>query len=288
MRAVYLKELRSYFTTPLGYVFMAFMLVLFGIYFMLYGLIYQNSDYSYVLDAVTLLILFALPLLTMRMFSEEMKNKTDQLLFTSPIKIWKIVMGKYLAALTLFTLALVITMLQPIVLSALGGSVPIQKVAGGYIGFFLYGCCFTAIGMLISSMTENQLVAAIASIGVFMLIFLLDGIATMLPTSRAFALGAVIIVALIVAFLIYRAIRDIYVTSIVAVVCIGAAVLLFFFVPSVYDNLLVNVADWCSLVTRYSDFYTGVFDFSNVVFYASFTVFVVFLTMQVIEKRRWS
>lgn len=288
MRAVYLKELRSYFTTPLGYVFMAFMLVLFGIYFMLYGLIYQNSDYSYVLDAVTLLILFALPLLTMRMFSEEMKNKTDQLLFTSPIKIWKIVMGKYLAALTLFALALVITMLQPIVLSALGGSVPIQKVVGGYIGFFLYGCCFTAIGMLISSMTENQLVAAIASIGVFMLIFLLDGIAAMLPTSRTFALGVVIIAALIVAFLIYRAIKDIYVTGIVSVVSIGAAVLLFFFVPSVYDNLLVNVADWCSLVTRYSDFYTGVFDFSNVVFYASFTVFVVFLTIQVIEKRRWS
>ena len=74
MKAVYLKELRSYFTTPLGYVFMAFMLVLFGIYFMLYGLIYQSSDYSYVLNAVTLLILFALPLLTMRMFSEEMKN----------------------------------------------------------------------------------------------------------------------------------------------------------------------------------------------------------------------
>lgn len=288
MRAVYLKELRSYFTTPLGYVFMAFMLVLFGIYFMLYGLIYQNSDYSYVLDAVTLLILFALPLLTMRMFSEEMKNKTDQLLLTAPVKVWKIVLGKYLAAMTLFSIALVITMLQPIVLSALGGSVPIQKVVGGYIGFWLYGCAFTAIGMLISSMTENQLVAAIASIGVFMLIFLLDGVAAMLPSTHAFALGVVILAVLVVAFLIYRAIRDIYVTGIIAVLGVGAAVLLFFFVPSLYDNLLVNVADWTSLVSRYSDFYTGVFDFSNVVFYATFTVFVVFLTVQVIEKRRWN
>ena len=274
MKAVYLKELRSYFTTPLGYVFMAFMLVLFGIYFMLYGLIYQSSDYSYVLNAVTLLILFALPLLTMRMFSEEMKNRTDQLLFTAPVKVWKIVLGKYLAAMTLFTLALAITMFQPIVLSALGGSVPIQKVVGGYIGFWLYGCAFTAIGMLISSMTENQLVAAIASIGVFMLIFLLDGVASMLPSTRIFALGVVIVALLIVAFL--------------AVVCVAAAVLLFFFVPSLYDNLLVNVADWASLVTRYTDFYTGVFDFSNVVFYLSFTVFVVFLTVQVIEKRRWN
>ena len=267
MKAVYLKELRSYFTTPLGYVFMAFMLVLFGIYFMLYGLIYQSSDYSYVLNAVTLLILFALPLLTMRMFSEEMKNRTDQLLFTAPVKVWKIVLGKYLAAMTLFTLALAITMFQPIVLSALGGSVPIQKVVGGYIGFWLYGCAFTAIGMLI---------------------FLLDGVASMLPSTRIFALGVVIVALLIVAFLIYRAIKDIYVTGIIAVVCVAAAVLLFFFVPSLYDNLLVNVADWASLVTRYTDFYTGVFDFSNVVFYLSFTVFVVFLTVQVIEKRRWN
>ena len=190
--------------------------------------------------------------------------------------------------MTLFSIALVITMLQPIVLSALGGSVPIQKVVGGYIGFWLYGCAFTAIGMLISSMTENQLVAAIASIGVFMLIFLLDGVASMLPSTHAFALGVVILAVLVIAFLIYRAVRDIYVTGIIAVLGVGAAVLLFFFVPSLYDNLLVNVADWTSLVSRYSDFYTGVFDFSNVVFYVTFTVFVVFLTVQVIEKRRWN
>jgi ABC-2 type transport system permease protein len=197
-------------------------------------------------------------------------------------------MGKYLAAMTLFTLALAITIFQPMVLNAMGGSVPIEKVVGGYIGFWLYGFAFTAIGMLISAMTENQLVAAIGSIGVFMIIFLLDGLAAMLPATQIFAMAVVIVAVLVVAFLIYRAIKDIYVTGIIAVLGVGAAVLLYFFVPSVYDNLLINVADWSSLVIRYTDFYTGVFDFSNVVFYVTFTVFMVFLTVQVIEKRRWN
>ena len=282
MKAVYLKELRNYFTTPLGYVF------IFGIYFLIYGMIYQYSDYSYVLNSVTMLVLFAVPLLTMRMFSEEMRNKTDQLLLTAPIKVWKVVAGKYLAAMTLFSLALAVTIFQPVVLNALGGSVPTEKVIGGYIGFWLYGFAFTAIGMLISAMTENQLVAAIGSIGIFMLIFLLDGIASMLPATQIFAMIVVIIAVLVVAFLIYRAIKDIYITGIIAVLGVGAAVLLYFLVPSVYDNLLINVADWSSLVIRYTDFYTGVFDFSNVVFYVTFTVFMVFLTVQVIEKRRWS
>ena len=288
MTAVYLKELRSYFKTPLGYAFMAFMLVLFGIYFMLYGLFYHNADYSMVLNSVTMLILFALPLLTMRMFSEEMHNKTDQLLLTSPVSVWKIVLGKYLAAMTLFALVLVITMFQPLVLHALGGNVPTEKVIGGYIGFLLYGFAFISIGMLISALTENQLVAALASIGVFMLIFLLDGITALLPTSHIFAMICLIIVILLVSFLIYRAIRNIYVTGIVAIAGIAAAVLLFFLVPSFYENLLTKVADWISLVIRYSDFYTGVFDFSNVVFYISFSVLMIFFTVQIIEKRRWS
>lgn len=288
MTAVYLKELRSYFKTPLGYAFMAFMLVLFGIYFMLYGLFYHNADYSMVLNSVTMLILFALPLLTMRMFSEEMHNKTDQLLLTSPVSVWKIVLGKYLAAMTLFALVLVITMFQPLVLHALGGNVPTEKVIGGYIGFLLYGFAFISIGMLISALTENQLVAALASIGVFMLIFLLDGITALLPTSHFFAMACLIVLILLVSFLIYRAIRNIYVTGIIAIVGIAAAVLLFFLMPSFYENLLTKVADWVSLVIRYSDFYTGVFDFSNVVFYISFSVLMIFFTVQIIEKRRWS
>lgn len=288
MKAIYFKELRNYFTTPLGYVFMAFMLVVFGIYFLFYGLIYGVADYSYVLNGVTMLILFGFPLLTMRIFSEESRTRTDQLLLTAPIPTWKIVAGKYLAALTLFTLALAITVLQPIVLAGMGGGVPGEKVIGGYIGFWLYGCSFLALGMLISALTENQLVAAIASIGIFMLIFLLDGIATLLPADRLFQLGAVIIATLIVAVLIYYAIKHLYIAGAIALALIAIEVLLFFFVPSVYDNLLVKVSEWISLVSRYSAFFTGVFDLSNVIFYLSFSVLICFITVQVIEKKRWS
>jgi len=98
----------------------------------------------------------------------------------------------------------------------------------------------------------------------------------------------VIVAILILAALIYRAIRDVYVTGIVGIVLIAAAVLVYFLLPAAYDNLLVNVTDWLSLVTRYSDFFTGVFDFSNVVFYLSFTVLIIFVTVQMVEKRRWN
>ncbi len=288
MKAIYFKELKNYFKTPLGYAFMAFMLVLFGIYFFLYGLYYQTSDYTLVLNAVTMLILFALPLLTMRMFSEEMRNKTDQLLFTSPVASWKIVLGKYFAAMTIFVIVLAITVTQPLLLTAFGATPPTAKVIGGYIGFLMYGFAFISLGMLISALTENQLVAALATIGLFMVIFLLDGIATLLPSDHLFQMIVVIVVLLLVTFLVYRVIKDAYIAVIIGFVLVAAAVLLFFFVPSFYDNLLVKVTDWVSLVVRYNDFYTGVFDFSNVVFYLTFSGLMVFLTIQAIEKRRWS
>lgn len=288
MSAIFSKEMRSYFMTPLGYVFLAFMLVILGIYFFIYCLLYQEGDYSQVLNAVTLLVLFGLPLLTMRIFSEEAKNKTDQLLLTAPISTTKIVLGKFFAAITLYTIALVISMSQPLMLAAMGTELPTAKIIGGYIGFFLYGCAFISIGMLISSLTENQLVSAIITIAVFMCIFMLSGIAGVLPSTELFAMLMVIVAILIVAFLLYRALKNIYVTGIIAVVLIAAAVVLYFVIPSVYANLLVNVSEWISLAARYSDFYTGVFDLSNVVFYLSFTVLILFVTAKMVEKRRWN
>ena len=102
MRAIFLKEFKSYFKSPLGYAYLAFMLVIFGFYFFVYCLYQQTPNYSYVLQGVTSLIVFAMPILTMRLMSEEMKNKTDQLLLTAPVKTYQIVLGKYLAAVALF------------------------------------------------------------------------------------------------------------------------------------------------------------------------------------------
>lgn len=288
MRAIFLKEFKSYFKSPLGYAYIAFMLVIFGFYFFVYCLYQQTPNYAYVLSGVTSLIVFAMPILTMRLMSEEMKNKTDQLLLTSPVKTYQIVLGKYLAAVALFAISLLLTVPQPLTIVGLGGTLPVEQVVGAYIGFFLMGCVLIGMGIFISSLTDNQLVACISTIAVFLLIFLTDGIGSILPTDRAFAMGCCIVVLAVVIFLIYRAIRDIYLSGIIGILGLTAIIVLYFVKPTVYDGLVANVLDWLSILTRYYDFYTGIFDFSHIVYYLTLTAFFVFLTVQMVEKRRWS
>ena len=109
MLAVYKKELRSYLTSMIGYVFIAFILLILGIYFTAYNLQYASPDFGTTLSAVTFLFLIITPILTMRILSEEKKNKTDQLLFTAPVPVWKVVMGKYLSMITIYLIPVVIT-----------------------------------------------------------------------------------------------------------------------------------------------------------------------------------
>ena len=120
MLAIYKKELRSYFTSMIGWVFIAFMLVLVGLYFMVYNLLNGYTNFSYVFQGVQMFFVFLLvPVLTMRIVAEENRQKTDQLLYTAPVSISKIIMGKYLALITLFGLAMLVVCLYPLILSGL-------------------------------------------------------------------------------------------------------------------------------------------------------------------------
>lgn len=288
MKAVYLKELRSYFKGTLGYVYIAMMLVVFGFYFFLYNLYAGYNDYSYVLSNVTTLIVFAMPVLTMRLYADELKSKTDQMLFTAPISTSQIVLGKYLAAMTVFTITVLLTVLQPLTMLALGAELEVAQCIGAYIGLYLMGATFIAIGMFISSCTSNPIVALIISIAVFLMMFVADGIGEILPNTVIFAVGTCIVVLAVLVFLLYRAVKDIYLSGIVGIVGLAAIIALYFLKPGIYDGLIANVFGWLSITERYADFFTGIFSFSHILFYVSISFFFVFLTVQTIEKRRWS
>ena len=101
MRAIYRRELKSYFHSMIGYVFIAFLVAFTGVYFMAYNLNYGYPYFSYVLSATIFIYLIAIPILTMRSFAEERKNKTDQMLLTAPVSLFQVVMGKYLAMVTI-------------------------------------------------------------------------------------------------------------------------------------------------------------------------------------------
>lgn len=287
MKTILSREFKSYFTSPIGYVFLTFYLFIFGFYFCGINITQSNGDYSIVFNYLVNLLLFTIPLVTMRLLAEEKKNKTDQLLLTAPIRVRDIVLAKYLAAVLLFLLTLVITLIHPIILTILG-DVPWPTVISTYVGYFLLGSTLIAIGLFISALTENQITSAIASIGVFLLLLLIDALATLIPPQRSSSLIFVLILVGILTLYIYISIKDIYISLIVGFLGVIATTLTYKFCGNLFDGLCTKVLQWLSLFSRYNNFGDGLFDISAIVYYLSFIFVFLFLTNQAIEKRRWN
>ncbi len=175
MRAVYMRELKSYFYTPLGYVFMGVFLLLTGVFFLTGNLMTANSDIGLLFDSMSYLFMLIMPLLTMRLLSEEKRQRTDQLLFTSPLSVGAIVLGKYLAALTVLALTMLLTAPCAAILFLYGAPYA-PLIASGYVGFFLLGASYVAVGILMSAVTESQLTAAVATFGVNLMIQFIESV----------------------------------------------------------------------------------------------------------------
>lgn len=162
MLAIYKKELKSYFTSMTGYIFIAFFLVLIGLYYVVFNMINMYANFEYVLSGVSFIFVLLVPILTMRLMAEEKKQKTDQLLFTSPLPVSKIILGKYLAVLTVFLVVMGIVCLYPLILLQFG-AVPLKVAYASILGFSLLGAAYIAIGLFISALTDSQVVAAVVS-----------------------------------------------------------------------------------------------------------------------------
>ena len=161
MGAIYKRELKSYFTSPIGYVVLAIFFVFAGLFF---TIIFQQGspDLSPLFSSMFMIVLFIIPILPMRIFSDEKRQKTDQLLYTSPVKLSGIVMGKYLAALTVFGIGVGITILYQVIIAFF--ITPDWMVyLGNLLGMLLLAASLIAVGMFISALTESQLVAAVGS-----------------------------------------------------------------------------------------------------------------------------
>lgn len=175
MLAIFKRELRAYFMSPTGYIFMSLFLLVGGVLFAFGNLVALSSQYTGFLGSILFMFLLAVPVLTMRLFTDEMRMRTDQLLLTSPVRISEIVLGKYLAALVVFAITMVITIFYA-VLIAIFGELDAWATVGGYIGFLLVGCAFISIGMFVSATTENQVIAAIVTFAALLLSWIMDAI----------------------------------------------------------------------------------------------------------------
>lgn len=287
MLAIYKKELKSYLTSMQGYVFMAFIMLVLGIYFTAYNLNYASPDFGTTLNSVTFVFLIITPILTMRILAEEKRNKTDQLLFTSPVPIWKIVFGKYLGMVTIYLIPVVITLFYPLILAKYG-TVSYPMTLTAIVGFFFLGCANIAVGLFLSSITESQVIAPVLTFVVLFCSFVMNGIESFFSQTAMASMLAFAVLAVLIAMVVYQMTKDNILTGITGVVLLGAVVIIYIVKSSLYEGAIQKLLDLLAIANHFDNFVGGILDFSGIVYMLSVICIFIFLTVQSIQKRRWS
>ena len=278
MLAIYKREVRSYFQSMVGCVFVAFLIAFTGIYFMAYNLTAGYPYFSYTLSGTLIVFIVGIPLITMRSFSEERKNKTDQLLLTAPVSLWKVVLG----------IPNVIFCAFPLIIKAQGTAyLKVDYISIGV--FFLLGCVYAAIGMFLSALTESQMIAFISTFGILLILYLWNGILSMLPSSAVSGLVGVLIILTLIVVYIYQMTGNIVFAGVFEAVGVIAGVVVYFVKSSLYENLLTKMLGRLALADVFTDITSNsIVDITGIALYLSLIVVFVFLTVQAIQKRRWN
>lgn len=234
MFAIFKRELKAYFTSPLGYVFLAIFYAFSGLFFYIFSLSVGSTDISSVFLMMFIVLMVFVPLLTMRLLSEDKKQKTDQLTLTAPVSLLSIVMGKFLAAYVIFAIGVAVMPVYGFVMSTFA-TVSWLPIWGNTVGLLLLGGIFVSIGLFISSLTENQMIAAIGGFFINLMILLMNTLKSALP-----------------------------------------------------NGFLQDVLSSISVYSRYSEITNGIFSLSSLIFFVSVIFIFLFLTVRVLEKRRWA
>lgn len=287
MTAVYKRELRSYLTSMIGYLFMFFILLLTGIYFSAYQLTSAYPKFEYTLSALTFVFLISVPILTMRVLAEERKQKTDQLLLTAPVSVEKIVLGKYLALVTIFAIPMLIMCLYPLLMSKFG-TVSFGAAYTAILGFFLLGCANLAIGVFISSLTESQVIAAVLTFVFLFAFYMMNGISSFFSEgslSTCVTFGLLILAAAIV---IYTMIKNFLISAVICVVGEIALGVIYVVNSSFFSGGIQKVLNVFNLSSHFDNFANSIFDVKGIVYFLSVIAVCMFLTVQSIVKRRWN
>jgi len=222
----------------------------------------------------------------MRLMTDEAKYRTDQLLFTSPLRITDIVLGKYFAAVAIFLITMAITVIWGIMISFFG-EIDWKETIGSYIGFILIGASFISLGLFVSSTTENQVVAAIVTFGALLVTWIIDFVQQGVPASMGSGIVFTAIVFAGVAAWIYFSTKNWIITAVSALIGAGAIVLIYFISQEFYYGLISKTLGWLSLVQRYEGFRIGIVRLDAIVYYITFSSLFIFLTVRHLEKRRW-
>jgi len=287
MIAILKHELRLYFHSLTAYVFGAFLLVMIGVGAMLYNINAAYSNFEYVLSFSSLIFAIIVPILTMRVIAEERKQKTDQLLYSLPISTTKIIIGKYAALLILYLIPLAVVCMYPLIFCQYG-EVYLLTSYGSLLAYFIMGAALIAIGVFVSSLTENQGFAA--GIGIAAILFNYFSV-SLAEYATATAIGSAIVLFVLaggLGWIIYHLTKNSSLGYIVGLVLMAAVVGSYFLVPDKLEGLIPKVMKTLSLFDRFDTFVNGIFDLTAIVYFVSIIVFFLFLSVQSLEKRRYN
>lgn len=287
MIAVLKHELKSYFHSLTAYVFGAFLLAFVGIGAMLYNIQTAVSNFEYVLNFGSLVFVVIVPILTMRVIAEERKQKTDQLLYSLPITTTQVVFGKYLALLVLYLIPLLIISIYPLVFAQFG-DVYLLTSYGSILAFFIMGAALIAVGVFISSLTDNQGLAAGIGIAVILLNYYSVSLSEYVSSTAIGSVVALIVLILVLGAVIRYLTKNGNLAYWICFALIAAAAIAYFIDSSAFEGLLPDIMTKLSLFERFTVFVNGVFDMTAIVYYLSVIAFFLFLSVQSLEKRRYN
>lgn len=287
MIAVWKHELSNHFHSLTAYIFAAFLLVFVGLGAMLYNIQSAVANFEYVLSFVCLGFVVIIPILTMKVIAEERRQKTDQLLYSLPITTTQIVIGKYLALLEVYLLPLVIISFYPLIFARYG-EVYLPTSYGSLFAFFMMGAAFMAIGMFISSLTDNLGFAAGIAIPVILLNYYSVSLAEYVSATAIGSAVALIAAAVIFGFVIRHLTGNDRLAFGIGAILFIAIAGLYLMDSAVFEGLLPDIMKKLSLFERFHKFVNGVFDLTGIVYYMTVIVFFLFLSVQSLEKRRYN
>ena len=287
MTAVLKHELKNYFHSLTAYVFGAGLLLAVGLGALRYNLQAAVSNFEFARSYFSIVLAVIVPILTMRVIAEERKQRTDQLLYALPITTTQVIVGKYLALLTVYLIPLCVIAVYPLIFSRFG-DVYLLTSYGSILAFFLMGAALIALVVFISSLTDNQGFAAGIGIAVILLNYYSVSLSEYVSSTVVGSVVALCVLVLALGAVIKYMTKNENLAYAVCFVLIAAIAIIAFTDNTKFEGLLPAVMTRLSLFDRFTGFVNGVFDMTSVVYYASVAVFFLFLSVQSLEKRRYN
>lgn len=287
MKAIFKRELASYFNNMTGYIFTAFTIFIIGIYVMYYCLKSGYSYFEYVVSNIEFFYLMTIPVLTMKVVAEDKKQRTDQLLYSLPLSMSQIVIGKFLSMAIVLLLPVIELIFLPPILN-IYGNVPFGTAYSSIFVYYMLGLALIAIGLFISSLTDNQLAAAAITFIIVLISYLMSGLSSYIPGDSLSSYISFAVIILLAGIIIWLMIKNITVSFLISAAAEGMLLIVYITKKTVFEGLIHKVISNISLFDKSENFFQGIFDLTSVVYFISVILLFIFLTIQSMEKRRWS